>query len=313
MPSPEHNICPVCGGVLVAKDRPFDVLELFSLWEGVHFSPETIQEHSKQNTSTQLYSCPDCELGIFLPQIIGTSNFYADLIASEGYYSDDKWDFSEAINDAGKMNSAIEIGCGPGNFLSRLKQYVPEIYGTEYNESALKIAKDKGLKVFGLNDPDAVFLRHTCDIAFSFHVLEHVPDPVGFVTEMLSWVKPGGAIAVSVPNMNGPVKYIDPCVSNMPPHHASHWRLKTIAALAKRLNLKVERVAYEPLADGDQVYYSLYWANWAFPGNSFIAKLMRLLVVRSLAIFFAGLSKFGKYSTSLLRGQSIYVLLRKGN
>jgi SAM-dependent methyltransferase len=305
--------CPVCANALTRSGQEFSLDELLALWKPVTFSKETIEEHKKQSEYTQLYTCPKCKLGIYFPQIIGTSSFYVDLLKDDltYVYSEEKWDFSEALKDAKGCRSAVEIGCGPGNFLEKLKLNVEEVYGTEYNERALKIARSKGLTIFGMEAKESAQLKGTCDLAFSFHVLEHVPDPVAFVQEMLSWIKPGGKIGISVPNMDGPVKYINPCVSNMPPHHSTHWRLQTFKVLAERLGLELERVAYEPLSVEAHYYYSNYWVESFFSGNSFLMRRLRLISRKAFSLFFKALSIFGKDSTSLLRGQSIYVLLSK--
>ncbi len=309
-----HNIhCPICDSALISAGPTYGLEQLFKLWEPVKFNTETIEEHRIQSDHTQMYSCPECKLDIFLPQIIGTSSFFMDLLKHEScyFYSREKWDFVEASQDAKKCASIIELGCGPGNFLEKMRPYVAEVYGTEYNPRALKIARDKGLNVFDVDDIDALTMKGRFDGAFSFHVLEHVSDPVFFIQEMLSWVKPNGKIGISVPNMEGPIKYIDPCISNMPPHHATRWQLTTFQKLAERLGLNIERVAFEPLSEGSHSYYSVYWVKKILPSNFFIVKLLRYIIRRSFSLLFAVLSVFNKKEIYFLKGQSIYVLLSR--
>jgi 2-polyprenyl-3-methyl-5-hydroxy-6-metoxy-1,4-benzoquinol methylase len=308
-----RHSCPVCNTVLQKEGDIYSIYELFKLWTEVSFSKETIEEHRKQSEYTQLYLCPACMLGIYLPPIIGTSGFYLELLKHETcyFYSDEKWDFNEAIKDIKNCKTVMEFGCGPGNFLEKIHPFVDRVYGTEYNEQALLIARKKGLKIFGANEKISDALKGQVDIAFSFHVLEHVADPVGFINEMFSWVKQDGKVGISVPNMNGPVKYIHPCISNMPPHHATHWTLKTFQALARTHGYKVERYAFEPLTPKDRNYYTEHWIQSRFPRNTLIRKVVRRLVRILLSILFKVLFVFGKRSTSLLKGQSIYVLLSK--
>lgn len=313
MQKTDEQVCPICASALICNGRKFSLDELLVLWKPVTFSSETIEEHKKQSDYTQLHVCPHCQLEIFLPQIIGTPSFYVELLRHESVYaySEEKWDFDEALKDARKCGSVVEIGCGPGNFLAKIKPYVCNVVGTEYNEHALAIALSKGLEILSKDDGASERVTGKFDIAFSFHVLEHIPDPVEFVQEMLSWVKPGGKIGISVPNMDGPIRYIDPCVSNMPPHHATRWKLRTFEVLAKGLGLKLERVAFEPLGTKDQYYYSDIGINHLFPGNSWPMKVLRFFGRKGIQMFFKMLTVLGKDSTSLLRGQSIYVLLTK--
>jgi len=310
----QEKLCPICNTELKSSSDLYSLNELFELWAPVQFSQETLREHFSQASYTKLYSCPECDLDIFLPQIVGTSNFYLDLskYGPINYYEDEKWDFEEALKDAEKSNSIIEIGCGPGNFLEKVKPCVAQVCGTEYNEHALRIAGSKGLKVLGKDD-DMSVNKGQFDAVFSFHVLEHVADPVGFLQELCSWVKPGGKIGISVPNQDGPVKYIDPCVQNMPPHHATRWYLRTFEVISNKVGLKIERVAYEPLMVQDHYYYSTYWIDYAFPEESlltnFARNILRKIAPISFQVIFGMLGKFNKNSLHLLKGQSIYVLM----
>jgi len=310
----QKELCPICNTELKSSTDLYSLNELFELWAPVQFSQETLTEHFSQGSYTQLYSCPECKLDIFLPPIIGTSNFYLDLSRHESnyYYVDEKWEFEEALKDAKKNNSIIEIGCGPGNFLEKVKPYVAQACGTEYNEHALKIARSKGLKVFGM-DEDISAIKGQFDAAFSFHVLEHVADPVGFLQEICSWVKPGGKIGISVPNQDGPVKFINPCIQNMPPHHATRWHLRTFEVIAKKLGLKIEGIVYEPLIARDYYYYATYWIDYKFPKkflmSSFLHRILQKSVSTSFQIIFNLLSKFNKNSLGFLKGQAIYVLM----
>lgn len=315
MNTSSEQVCPICSSLLIRSGREYSLDELLTLWKPVTFSNETIDEHRQQSGSTQLYICPGCQFEIFLPQIIGSPNFYVELhnATSGSYYVDDKWDFQEALLDAQLADSIVEIGCGPGVFLEKAQRTARQVVGIEYNQRALNIAKNKGLTVYGADDAALARLKGQFDIAFSFHVLEHVSDPVAFVQEMLAWVKPGGKIGISVPNMDGPIKYIDPCVSNMPPHHATRWTLKTFLALSVRLGLKLERFSFEPLAECDHYYYSNYavkhWLSKIRPKRlMYIAKALPAHYFESI---FRMLAAVDRRIFRGLKGQSIYVVLSK--
>ena len=310
------EICPICDTALLDSGIAYTLNELFELWEPVKFSPETIEEHTRQSDHTRLYTCPDCGLDIFLPQIIGTSKFYLDLLKPESkeYYVDEKWEFEEALKDAKNMDKVIEIGCGSGSFLEKIKPHVSKICGTEFNGHALKIARDKGLEVFKTDD-EIKRGNEKYDGAFSFHVLEHVADPVNFLSGLGSLVKVGGKIGVSVPNSEGPLRYVVPCIEDMPPHHSTRWRLKTFKAVADRLGYKIERVMCEPLFEHNYYYYSIYWVDHMFPENFLFGKKFhkRIHRIASYAFqsFFRLLSIFDKKCTTLLNGQAIYILMSK--
>lgn len=305
--------CPVCNSDLNETNESYDIDELFRLWKPVEFSQSTIEEHRHISNSTRLYCCPKCGLETFIPQIIGTPAFYIEAYNlagtqkdSEFTYSENKWDFQEAELDAQGRSRIFEFGCGTGNFLARIRETASEVAGLEYNSAAVATAREKGLQVYSPDEGPDAYGNHW-DAAFSFHVLEHVENPVLFVQAMAAAVKSDGVIGISVPNQNGPISYIRPCIMNLPPHHATRWRLSTFEALAKRLNLSINKVSYEPLLLENHSYYSIYWVQQRIPGSSFLATAVRFGLSAILRIFFGTLRWLGFEYFPLLKGQSIYV------
>src|SRR4030095_16346994 len=57
--------------------------------------------------------------------------------------------------------------------------------------------------VFHGDPMDAPFAPGSFDLVTAFHVLEHLPDPVGVLRRMLGWLAPGGVAVVEVPNVSG--------------------------------------------------------------------------------------------------------------
>lgn len=313
-PNSENLACPVCGDTLSNQGESHGLRDIIAMWSPLVFPETVIEEHLAIGKHTTLYACPTCKLEIFLPQIIGLPSFYAAASAGEcgedgdAYYEDTKWDFEEALHDVKPGTSLIELGCGPGNFLKMAVAKGCQAAGIELNPNALSVARAQGLTVYDANGiPDHA--QKSFDAAFSFHVLEHVSDPMDFLASMKAHVKPGGVIGVSVPNQDGPISFIQPCAMNMPPHHASRWQLRTFETAAQRLGLNICRVAYEPLLLENHSYYSIYWPRVAFKGASFFARLFRSAVSLSLRTFFGLLRRTGLRYFPLLRGQSIYVLM----
>jgi 2-polyprenyl-3-methyl-5-hydroxy-6-metoxy-1,4-benzoquinol methylase len=311
--SPHGFNCPICDLPLARKGPSISLEDAFKDWLPLHrFDEETIREHLRQSRSTQLHHCPNCLLEIFWPAVIGTELFYRELQedAQLAYYRKDKWDFSIALKDVKGCQNIIEIGCGPGNFLELAKSHVQEACGIESSQTAMQLARSKGFKVYGAkrnNDS----LAASFDAVFSFHVLEHVADPVGFVREISSMARPDGKICISVPNQGGPLRFVDNSVMNMPPHHASHWRLETLQALAEKLNLRITQVAFEPLLLENHNYYSYYWLNRLFPNPSGVKRKIKGLISILLTSFFRLLMRLGFKRFAFLRGQAIYVVLKK--
>ena len=305
--------CLVCGNENLQFKQKYELGDLFNLWKPIRFSSETITELEKQGKSTSLYFCPVCELEMFLPQIIGNDSFYKDLSTNPEakYYENEKWDFCEAVNEVGKNESIIELGCGPGRFLELAQNNGAKVLGIEYNKDAIEIAKKRGFTIYNENFDKASFFEKF-DSAFSFHVLEHVKDPLNFIGEMYHLVRKGGFICISVPNQDGPIKYIDPCIMNMPPHHATRWRLNTFIRIAKHLNLKIIRYAYEPLFLKSRSYYTYSWLLKKInKQKSPFHKAIFYLIHFQLELFFGVFVLMGFAYFKALKGQAIYVVFQK--
>lgn len=317
-PNSETHACPVCGAALQSLGESYDLRDIFAMWSPLAFPEPVIDEHLAIGKATALYACPTCKLETFLPQIIGLSSFYSTASAAEcgegggAYYEDTKWDFDEALRDVKHGASLIELGCGPGNFLKMAVSKGGQAIGVEFNPHALSVARSRGLTVFdssGILEQE----QNSFDIAFSFHVLEHVSDPMAFLASMKACVRHGGVIGVSVPNQDGPIRFIQPCAMNMPPHHASRWQLRTFEVAAQRLGLGIRRVAYEPLLLENHSYYSVHWPRVVLPGKTFLARLARNVLSLTLRVFFGLLRRTGLRYFPLLRGQSIYVLMARND
>lgn len=94
----------------------------------------------------------------------------------------------------------LDIGCGGGSYLYRLRQWGWEPYGVEPSESGVRQARALGLDVRqgqlqGASFPDSFF-----DAIRLSHVLEHLVDPQGTFREMNRVLKPDGVVYVTVPN-----------------------------------------------------------------------------------------------------------------
>jgi len=311
---PTPAFCPLCETRLLSRERKYRIEDVFSLWGAVKFPQAVIDEHLSMGDSTELFHCPKCALEIFIPQIIGTPSFYAAASnqgghsAKAGYYEENKWDFSEAFNDVPKQGKIIEFGCGPGKFLSMASTLAKEVVGIESNPIAASSARSMGLEVYeSINALGST--KDKFDAAFSFHVLEHVANPKTFLESLVSQVKKGGVIGISVPNQDGPIRYIEPCAMNMPPHHATRWCLKTFEVAAHQLGLDICRVAYEPLLLENHSYYSIFWLNQLMPGDKFPVRLVRQTLSLFLRAGFKALRLLGLKNLPFLRGQSIYITM----
>jgi len=107
---------------------------------------------------------------------------------------------SSNLTSAGFPNpqSIVEIGCGEGSLLNRFAATWPNsaITGIDMSAASLEHAKAKGLRVQQGSYNDVVGLH---DLIYSFAVIEHVPSPMHYLTELASHLKPGGLLVTAQP------------------------------------------------------------------------------------------------------------------
>lgn len=95
----------------------------------------------------------------------------------------------------------LDIGTGIGQFLHHARPYFTQVAGTEVSSSGAKVARERyGLEILEGQVQELALPDSSFDNVALFHVLEHVPDPAQLVRVCHRIVKPGGTLAVAVPN-----------------------------------------------------------------------------------------------------------------
>jgi SAM-dependent methyltransferase len=98
---------------------------------------------------------------------------------------------------AGKI---LDVGCGGGSYLYRLKQWGWETYGIEPSKAGAKEAQGLGLSVHHGALPDAQFPDACFDVVRLSNVLEHLSDPKTTLQEIRRILKTDGVVYITVPN-----------------------------------------------------------------------------------------------------------------
>jgi 2-polyprenyl-3-methyl-5-hydroxy-6-metoxy-1,4-benzoquinol methylase len=98
----------------------------------------------------------------------------------------------------------LEVGCGNGAFLARMRDRGWQVQGVEVDPAAARIAEDTfGLHVDVGTLEEANYPSDSFDALAMNHVIEHVSDPIGLLRGCHRVLKPGGELIVVTPNMNG--------------------------------------------------------------------------------------------------------------
>ena len=122
----------------------------------------------------------------------------------------DNWHMIQATNarvlgETAAGDRVLEVGCRHGRTLSLMKEALGiEAFGIEPGVTDAEQARTAGISCFvgTIEDYDPGELRF--DQIQSFHVLEHLHDPLSALIRMRSWLKPAGRMVIEVPNVYQP-------------------------------------------------------------------------------------------------------------
>ena len=149
--------------------------------------------------------------------VIYVDNFYTgDETYIEGYYREDeaveletgKPDFERSTDAQRRLKSNLkfvagkrvgDFGCGNGDFLKLVQPFCKKVIGIELQQSYVDELNALGVACF--NDLSNI-KDDSLDIIVSFHVIEHLPNPLEILTELKRKVVSGGQILIEVPHAN---------------------------------------------------------------------------------------------------------------
>ncbi|MDA8378541.1 MAG: class I SAM-dependent methyltransferase [Planctomycetia bacterium] len=97
----------------------------------------------------------------------------------------------------------LDAGCGSGYFVWAAQQLGYRVEGLEIDPKACAQARSHGLTVHQGSFPDTGLESGSFDEITLSHVLEHLHDPVGALTEAFRILRPGGRLWIVVPNLEG--------------------------------------------------------------------------------------------------------------
>lgn len=97
----------------------------------------------------------------------------------------------------------LDVGCGPGGLVDVARRAGWEATGLELSSWSVEQGRQRGLQIVEGTLEQAAFPGGSFDVISLFDVLEHLPRPVEYVRELHRILKPGGAVLVETPNVEG--------------------------------------------------------------------------------------------------------------
>jgi len=191
--------CRVCGSQL----DPGEELIIPEFPSVVQYFPKTADDSLKHKTTLYLKRCRYCNLVQLANDPVW---YYREVIRSSSVSEDMRIfrlrqfkKFSEDFNLNGKK--ILEVGCGNGENLEVLQDLQFDAYGVEFSSTAVENCLAKGLKVEELFVTSESTLKHApFDAFYSFNVLEHLPDPKGWLKTIHDSLAENAFGIIEVPN-----------------------------------------------------------------------------------------------------------------
>jgi len=139
----------------------------------------------------------------------------------------------------------LDIGCGSGLFLYKMKQQGWEVYGEEVNASAAKLGNDaENLNIHIGDLMSAKYESNFFDYVRSNHSLEHITNPNEVLEEVHRILKPGGKLFIGVPNIDSfnARLFKEYWWYLCAPVHAFNYSIATLTQMLEKHGFVVEKV-----------------------------------------------------------------------
>jgi SAM-dependent methyltransferase len=154
------------------------------------------------------------------------------------------------------QDAILDLGCGVGYFLALLEAYRFHPVGLEISKPLVETLREKGFDVLSgsardwppaIPEPKAVTM---------FHVLEHVVDPLGLLSEIYHGF-PNAMLVLGLPYPGSwHVRLFGRWSWDFPPYHLTEWEPPTAVRALERVGYRnIEFVSYS--IDGRQVFAAL--------------------------------------------------------
>src|SRR5882762_5831562 len=199
----------------------------------------------------KLFGCGACGLQFWEPREMPDARWYEQMYGGRDekllpLEPGHKYFLADALAPRG--GELLDIGCGTGNLLAEARDAGYDVTGIELDRNAARFAKEQvGLQnilPLSISEFAEQHKGERFDVVTFFEVLEHQAAPVEFLQKVKACVKPGGVIALSVPNRERWLTGAD--VLDYPPNHFLRWNADALRKFLSALGFEVLSIREQP-------------------------------------------------------------------
>ena len=101
------------------------------------------------------------------------------------------------------VGKLLDVGCGGGRFLNRMKKRGWEVEGIDFDEQAThKVTARYRINTHNGDLTQCALPANSFDVVTMSQTIEHLYDPIATLRESLRILKPGGLLVMTTPNVN---------------------------------------------------------------------------------------------------------------
>lgn len=205
---------------------------------------------------TELIRCKNCKVSFnsYFPELIEITNHYETKykISIDDTFNDERRRYFRYPENIGLINdilnytkppsSIIDIGCDKGYFIDEARRYGFNVFGTELSKSANLYTKKINLDIRA----DITDFEQKFDVVTLWHVLEHIPDPVEFLSKIKSKMNRPGYLLIRVPAFDS---YWSQLIKDkwdwfQPENHLFHYSLDSLTSLLIQVGFDIEKISH---------------------------------------------------------------------
>lgn len=170
----------------------------------------------------------------------------------------------------------LDVGCGTGDLAAIFGRRGWSVAGIEPSGAAAEHARAIGVEAVAGTLADAAWGDGEFDAILFNHSLEHIDDPAGAVADAARLLRPGGLLAIAVPNFGSWHRRLfgSAWFQLDLPRHLQHFDRKSLSALVEAADLRpieITTASMRPSPLGSLQYATLGSLRWEGRGFRLLA------------------------------------------